>query len=69
MCQVDGCNRKLRCKGLCQYHYHKGLYGKYKDRAGLRKISENPHPKTTQAEREFNEGLWEFVKKELGIQC
>ncbi len=67
MCETEGCTEKIRAKSLCQYHYNRSMRHRYKDPTYIR--SGNPHPRTLEEQREFNEGFWEFVKKELRIAC
>ena len=65
MCITENCQNKARCRNLCQYHYHRSMRHRYIDK-GLEDITtQNPHARTLDAKKEFNDGLWEFVKKEL----
>ena len=69
MCKVDNCETKVRTKNLCQYHYNRSMRHRYSDK-GLEDIStDNPHPRTLEAKKEFNKGFWEFIKKELNINA
>lgn len=67
MCQELNCNKPIRAKNLCQQHYNRSMRHRYKVREAEYRNAYNPNEMTTQAIREFNEGLWEFVKKELKI--
>ena len=67
MCETEGCNDKVRARNLCQYHYNRSMRHRYKHTQGIK--NEKPHRKTLEEQKEFNEGLWEFVKKELRIAC
>jgi|TARA_R110000796_G_scaffold15061_1_gene48530 hypothetical protein len=65
MCITENCNKKARCRNLCQYHYHREMRHRYVDKGAEDITTENPHAGTLQAKKEYNDGLWEFVKKEL----
>lgn len=67
MCSEPDCEKPTRAKGLCQFHYNRSVRHKYKLRQSQYKNPSNPSQKTRDAQREFNDGFWEFVKKELRI--
>ena len=69
MCSELDCSKPTRAKGLCQFHYNRSMRHRYKLRQAEYKNASNPSEKTLKAQKEFNDGLWEFVKKELRIQC
>lgn len=58
ICTVDGCEKRIKCKRMCHYHYHKALYPTHAARGELRKNEEI----------DYND-FWEFVKKELNIKA
>lgn len=60
MCTKPGCASPVKAKGLCQTHYYKDLYPNHKDRPRRGYVSQDSP--------EFKEGLWTFVKQELGIK-
>ncbi len=34
-CEFDGCEKQIKAKRLCQYHYHKALYPRNCDRPNV----------------------------------
>jgi hypothetical protein len=57
-CERDGCDKKIKARRLCQYHYHKDLYPRYRDRPNvvLKK----------QAMQEISsEELWDLIAKDI----
>tara|TARA_R110000822_G_scaffold74506_6_gene179005 strand:+ start:144 stop:281 length:138 start_codon:yes stop_codon:yes gene_type:complete len=42
---------------------------RYVDKGSQDVVTDNPHPRTLEAKKEFNEGFWEFIKKELSINA
>ena len=69
MCEFEDCDKPIRAKKLCQFHYNRSMRHRYKLRQAEYKDAANQHPETARALKEYNEGFWEFVKKELRIQC
>ena len=69
MCKTKDCNKSIRAKNLCQYHYYRSMRHRYANDGSQDIVTDNPHPKTLEAKKEFNEGLWQFIKKELNINA
>ena len=69
MCSNEGCEKQVRSKGLCQYHYFKHLYPTNADRPSIAAKAKYKTPKQKEMNQEYFDGLWEFVKKELRIKC
>lgn len=68
MCKTEDCNKPVRARNLCQYHYNRDMRHRYVNE-GVKDIHvDNPHPRTLKAKEEFNAELWEFVRNELKIQ-
>lgn len=57
-CEFDGCEKKIKAKRLCQYHYHKALYPRYCDR-----------PNVVLKKKQINvisgEDLWALIESDL----
>ncbi len=57
-CEHEGCDKKIKARRLCQYHYHKYLYPTYADRPNvvLKK----------KLKRELSgEELWQLIAQDL----
>ena len=62
LCQNDNCDKTVKAKGLCQYHYYKSLYPHNSKRPNTRSVKDYAG-----VNRNFDEDFWDFVKKELSI--
>ena len=69
MCEKKNCESRVRSRNLCQYHYNRSMRHRYVDKGSQDIVTDNPHPRTLEAKKEFNEGFWEFVKKELSVNA
>ena len=67
MCEELNCDKPVRAKNLCQHHYNRSMRHRYKLRQAEYRNCANQRQETLDAQREFNEGFWEYVKKELRI--
>ena len=66
MCTEEGCQDLLYSKGICQRHYNRLMGKKYRDR---QKELNNLEIPPEALRKEYYDGLWQFVKKELRIKC
>ncbi len=57
-CQHPGCDKKIKAKRLCQYHYHKDLYPRYRDRP-------NVVLKKTPKGEPSGEELWQLIANDI----
>ena len=57
-CEFEGCERKIKAKRLCQYHYYRALYPKHYDR-----------PNVVLKKKQINvisgENLWALIESDL----
>ncbi len=64
-CEFEGCEKKIKAKRLCQYHYYKYLYPEHRDRPNVVLKKDLKYGVAPKFSGVSGEELWNLISKDI----